>query len=81
MPPKILKIIKLVVALIVLEITSVIGVGSIFDVPAAKAALMSAGMAIVTVSGALALAYIQDGKLTDDEIQGAFTEVAKRKSK
>lgn len=79
--PRVAKTLKLVFALIVLEITSVIGIGSMVGVETWKSAALSAGMAIVTVSGMLASAFLKDGILSDDEIQDVFTKVAEKKAK
>jgi alpha-D-ribose 1-methylphosphonate 5-triphosphate diphosphatase PhnM len=81
MPPKVIKIAKLMFALIVLEIGGVVAVGSIAGIEPLKAALLAAGTAILSVSAALALGFIKDGKLDNDEIQAIFTEIAKKKEK
>ena len=81
MPPKVIKIAQLVIALIIVEISGVVAVGAVVGLEPLKAALISAGTAVLTVSGALALGFIKDGKLDDDEIQAVFTEIAKKKEK
>lgn len=81
MPPKVIKILQLMFALIVVEISGVVAVGAAIGLEPLKAAAISAGTAVLTVSGALALGFIKDGKLDDDEIQAVFTEIAKKKDK
>jgi hypothetical protein len=79
--PKVVKIAKLMFALIVLEIGGIVAVGSIAGIEPVKAALLAAGTAVLSVSAALALGFIKDGKLDDTEIQAVFTEIAKKKNK
>jgi hypothetical protein len=79
--PKVVKIAKLMFALIVLEIGGIVAVGSIAGIEPIKAALLAAGTAVLSVSAALALGFIKDGKLDDTEIQAVFTEIAKKKDK
>jgi hypothetical protein len=79
--PKIVKIAKLMCALIVLEIGGIVAVGSIAGIEPIKAALLAAGTAVLSVSAALALGFIKDGKLDDTEIQAVFTEIANKKNK
>ena len=81
MPNKVIKIAKLMVALVVVEIGAVVAVGSIAGIEPLKAALLAAGTAVLSVSAALALGFIKDGKLDDEEIQAVFTEIAKKKEK
>ena len=79
--PRVVKIAKLMFALIVLEIGGIVAVGSIAGIEPVKAALLAAGTAVLSVSAALALGFIKDGKLDDTEIQAVFTEIAKKKNK
>jgi len=81
MPSKVIKIAKLMLALVVVEIGAVVAVGSFAGIEPLKAALLSAGTAVLSVSAALALGFIKDGKLDDEEIQSVFTEIAKKKEK
>ena len=68
-------------ALVVVEFGGIVAVGSFAGIEPLKAAAIAAGTAILSVSAALALGFIKDGKLTDAEIQTAFTEIAKKKEK
>lgn len=79
MSKKFLTISKLMLALVIVEIGGVVAVGSAVGIEPIKAALMSAGTAVLTVSAALALGFIKDGKLDDQEIQNVFTEIANKK--
>jgi hypothetical protein len=81
MPPKVIKIAQLMLALVVVEFGGIVAVGSFAGIEPLKAAAIAAGTAILSVSAALALGFIKDGKLTDAEIQTAFTEIAKKKEK
>jgi hypothetical protein len=81
MPPKVIKIAQLMLALVVVEFGGIVAVGSFAGIEPLKAAAIAAGTAVLSVSAALALGFIKDGKLTDAEIQTAFTEIAKKKDK
>jgi len=81
MRPKVIKIAQLMLALVVVEFGGIVAVGSFAGIEPLKAAAIAAGTAVLSVSAALALNFIKDGKLTDAEIQTAFTEIAKKKEK
>ena len=81
MPPKVIKIAQLMLALVVVEFGGIVAVGAFAGIEPIKAAAVAAGTAVLSVSVALALNFIKDGKLTDAEIQTAFTEIAKKKEK
>ena len=55
-----------------------IGAGSLFGVPAATAAGIAGLLAVAKVGESLAKAYIADGKLSKDEIEGAFNDTKKK---
>ena len=53
----------------------VIGTGALIGVEVWQAALMAGIGGIATVLENLARAYLDDGKITNDEINGVFTKV------
>ena len=58
---------------------SVVGAGAIVDVPLMKAVLMAGIGGVAFVVEGLARAYMDDGKLTTDEINEVFRKVDKKK--
>jgi hypothetical protein len=59
---------------------SVVGAGAIVDVPLVKAVLMAGFGGVAFVIEGLARAYMDDGKLTTDEINEVFQKVDKKRS-
>lgn len=57
---------------------SVLGAGAIAGVELWKAALMAGIGGVATVIEALSRAYLDDGKLSSDEINSAFKRVDKK---
>ena len=55
-----------------------IGAGSLFGVKAATAAGLAGLLAVAKVGESLAKAYVEDGKLSKDEIETAFNETKKK---
>jgi hypothetical protein len=53
----------------------VIGTGALIGVEVWQAALMAGIGGVATVMENLARAYLDDGKITNDEINGVFTKV------
>jgi hypothetical protein len=53
----------------------VIGTGALIGVEVWQAALMAGIGGVATVMENLARAYLDDGKVTNDEINGVFTKV------
>jgi hypothetical protein len=53
----------------------VIGTGALIGVEVWQAALMAGIGGVATVLENLARAYLDDGKITNDEINGVFTKV------
>ena len=53
----------------------VIGTGALIGVEVWQAALMAGIGGVATVMENLARAYLDDGKITQDEINGVFTKV------
>ncbi len=57
---------------------SVVGAGAIVDVPLMKAVLMAGIGGVAFVVEGLARAYMDDGKLTKEEINAVFRKVDKK---
>lgn len=76
---KLKKIIYRIGAVVAFQITGVIGIGSVFGVDVWISAGMAAALGINTVIRGIAGAYLEDGKLTDAEIDEAFNKIAKKK--
>ena len=60
---------------------SVIGAGAIFGIDTLSAVFMAGLLGVSTVVEALSRSFLQDGRLTRDEINDAFAKVDKRKEK
>jgi hypothetical protein len=56
-----------------------IGAGSLFGIEAATMAGIAGLLAVAKVGESLAKAYVADGKLSKDEIEGAFNEPKSKK--
>ena len=57
---------------------SVIGAGAIVGISTAKAVILAGTLGVATVVEKLARGFLDDGKLTIDEINGAFAAVDKK---
>lgn len=57
---------------------SVVGAGAIANVPVWKAVFLAGIAGVATVVEGLARAYLDDGKLTKDEINAVFNKVDKK---
>lgn len=73
------NVILRIIATFVASALGVIGAGSIMGVDILIAAAMGGILAVFKVIELLALAYIEDGKLTIDEINAAFRQSVKLK--
>lgn len=60
---------------------SVIGMGSVIGIDTLQAILLAGGLGVATVIEALARGYLDDGKLSQQEINEAFAKVDKKKGK
>jgi hypothetical protein len=60
---------------------SVIGAGAVFGIDTLSAVMMAGLLGVSTVVEALSRSFLQDGRLTRDEINDAFAKVDKRKEK
>lgn len=58
---------------------SVIGAGSIFGIDTLSAVMMAGLLGVSTVVEALSRSFLNDGKLTRDEINRAFSKVDKKR--
>ena len=73
------KLVIRLAAVFYVSALATIGAGSLFGVPAATAAGIAGLLAVAKVGESLAKAYIADGKLSKDEIDGAFNEPKAKK--
>lgn len=60
---------------------SVVGMGSVVGIETTQAILLAGGLGVATVIEALARGYLDDGKLSQQEINEAFAKVDKKKGK
>jgi hypothetical protein len=59
---------------------SVIGAGAVVGISTVKAVILAGTLGVATVVERLARGFLDDGKLTIDEINNAFTAVDKKAS-
>jgi hypothetical protein len=57
---------------------SVIGAGAVVGISTAKAVILAGTLGVATVVESLARSFLDDGKLTKEEINAAFAKVDKR---
>jgi len=57
---------------------SVIGAGAVVGISTVKAVILAGTLGVATVVERLARGFLDDGKLTIDEINGAFSAVDKK---
>ena len=69
-----------IVATFVASALGVIGAGSLGGVPAATAAFVGGILAVAKVIERLSLAFLEDGKLTRNEINAAFQQSVQLKN-
>lgn len=60
---------------------SVVGMGSVVGIGTLESILLAGGLGVATVIEALARGYLDDGKLSQQEINEAFAKVDKKKGK
>lgn len=58
---------------------SVVGMGSVVGIGTLQSILLAGGLGVATVLEALARGYLDDGKLSQQEINEAFAKVDKKK--
>ena len=76
---KIKIIIARMLAVFIANGLAVIGAGSLIGVDTVSAVLLAGSLGVIKVSEALARAYIDDGKITLDEINESFAMMDKKK--
>ena len=76
---KIKIIIARMVAVFIANGLAVIGAGSLIGVDTLSSVLLAGSLGVIKVSEALARAYIDDGKITIDEINESFDRMSKKK--
>ena len=59
---------------------AIIGAGSIIGIDTLSSILLAVSLGVAKVTEALARGYLNDGKLTIDEIDDAFGSMGKKKS-
>ena len=59
---------------------AIIGAGSIIGIDTLSSLLLAGSLGVAKVTEALARGYLNDGKLTIDEIDDAFGSMGKKKS-
>ena len=78
MTKNIWNIIMRIVAVIAAEALGVIGAGSIVGIETWKSCLLAGALGAATVLEALARGFLDDGKLSAQEINEAFAKVDKK---
>ncbi len=72
------NIVARIVAVFAASGLSVIGAGAVVGISTAKAVILAGTLGVATVVERLARGFLDDGKLTIDEINAAFTSVDKK---
>jgi len=75
------NILMRIIAVFAASALPVIGAGSVFGMDVISSMLMAGLLGVATVVEALSRSFLNDGKLTRDEINEAFAKVDKRKPK
>jgi hypothetical protein len=75
------NILMRIIAVFAASALPVIGAGSVFGMDVISSMLMAGLLGVATVVEALSRSFLDDGKLTRDEINAAFAKVDKRKPK
>lgn len=78
---KIVNIFWRIVAVFAATGLSVVGMGSVVGIGTLQSILLAGGLGVATVVEALARGYLDDGKLSQQEINEAFAKVDKKKGK
>ena len=72
------NIIMRIIAVFAASGLSVIGAGAVVGISTIKAVILAGTLGVATVVERLARGFLDDGKLTIDEINGAFNAVDKK---
>lgn len=75
------NILARIVAVFAASGLSVIGAGAVVGISTAQAVLLAGGLGVATVVEKLARAFLDDGKLSLEEINEAFNAVDKKGAK
>ena len=70
------EILKRIAAMVVLKVSGVLAMGSLAGVEPVKNAIIAAGVGVLEVLEELSKAYINDGHISDEEINSAFAAQA-----
>jgi hypothetical protein len=81
MTKNIWNILMRIVAVFAASGLSVIGAGAIVGIETASAVILAGTLGVATVVEALARSFLDDGKLTAQEINEAFAKIDKRAKK
>lgn len=72
---KLKKILKRTLAMVILKVSGVMAAGSIGGIEIWQSALIAAFVGVMEVTEDLSRAYVQDGDLSDEDIDAAFNPV------
>jgi hypothetical protein len=75
------NIVARIIAVFAASGLSVIGAGAVVGISTAKAVILAGTLGVATVIEKLARGFLDDGKLTVEEINAAFTAVDKKAAK
>jgi hypothetical protein len=78
---KIVNIFWRIVAVFAATGLSVVGMGSVVGIGTLQSIFLAGGLGVATVIEALARGYLDDGKLSQHEINEAFSKIDKKKGK
>jgi hypothetical protein len=81
MMSSLLNVLMRIVAVFAASALPIIGAGSVFGMDVIKSMLMAGLLGVSTVVEALARAFLDDGKLSKQEINDAFAKVDRKKPK
>lgn len=70
------EILKRIAAMVVLKVSGVLAIGSVAGVEPIKNAAIAAGVGVLEVLEELSKSYMNDGYISDDEINAAFAKHA-----
>ena len=76
-----INVIMRIIAVFAANGLSVVGAGSLAGIETWKSVMLAGGLGVATVVESLARAFLDDGKLTKQEINEAFNKVDKRSKK
>jgi hypothetical protein len=76
---RLLNILMRIVAVFAATGLSVVGMGSVIGISTIHSILLAGGLGVATVVESLARGFLDDGKLSQQEINEAFAKVDKKK--